>query len=524
LYKTKRGILFSIIICIILFFIFLPLPLENFSPESQVIKDCNDEIIRVYLDENQQWHIKAKREIPEKVEQAFLTFEDRSFYYHPGFDPLAIIRAFYLNWKNKEIVSGGSTITMQTIRLLQPKKRTYLNKFYELLQALKLEIIYSKKEILQMYLNNTPYGGNIVGYETACQKYFRKSPQQLSWGEVATLAILPNQPSLIMPGKNQKLLFEKRNKLLQQLYHENAIDSLTYKAGIREPISNEVFRLPQKAIHFTNRVKDKYPNQNKIVSSLDISLQNLCEEIMNDHITVLENYGIGNSAIILIDNETGEIKAYVGSQDYFIDQVDGVISPRSSGSILKPFLYAQAIDEGLLLPQTKIKDIPTFYDSFSPENSDGKFHGLVTMQEALVQSRNIPAIRVLNKYGLQDFYNFLNFAGVSSLSRDAEKYGLTLIIGGAETSLFDVAHLYYGLANYGNFRKLSFLHNQTSQKDKQYISAGASYLICDVLKDLNRPGLHYYWNEFAGNPNLAWKTGTSNGHKDAWAVGINPKW
>ena len=514
----------------------IPLPAPLFAPDySTLVTDRNGELLRAFLNRNQQWCFPPQPDlaIPDKLQKAILHFEDRRFYDHVGVDPFSLLRGLYQNAVSGKIVSGASTITMQVARLMQPKERTYFNKGLEILQALKIERRYTKEQILRFYLDHAPYGGNIIGYQAACLKYFRKRPEQLTWGEAATLAVLPNAPGLVSPTADRKSLEEKRNRLLHRLRDAGFIDAQTCSLSTLEPTPSGARPFPMYAPHLARYLKDRQdPGRHQIATTLDGNLQRHLQELVERHLHYLRHRGIRNGAALLVETASGKVRAYVGSQGFFDaaaqGQVDGVRARRSSGSLLKPFLYALSMDAGLILPQTRIEDIPTHYGAFAPNNADEKFSGLATVHESLVRSLNVPAVRLLHTYGVYPFYQFLKEAGLTTLFRPADDYGLPLIIGGAEVSLWDMAALFRGLATGGRFYPLQYLEDSSATEGGNapppLISPGASYLTLEMLRDLQRPGAEYYWRQYQDHWPLAWKTGTSYGQRDAWAVGVNPEW
>jgi len=521
------------IIGIFIIYLIIPLPKPLFNKDySLVIKDEEGKTLRVFLNDQEQWCLPPEDtiKIPDKLLEAVLTFEDQYFYWHPGVNPISVFRAFYQNISNNRIVSGASTITMQVARLRSGNKRTYSKKIIEIFQAIKIDLHYSKEDILKLYLNHAPYGGNIIGYRTASKRYFDKDPIELSWSEAATLAVLPNTPGLISPYANKDALRKKRNRLLKKLYHTNKIDKENYETSLNEPISNTEYRFKIVAPHLTQKIKSSRPKNKIINTTIDFKIQSYVEQLTRQYISYQKRQGIKNASIVIAETKTGKIKAYIGSQ-YFFDlegqgQVDGVQASRSSGSILKPFLYALSMDEGIIIPQTLIKDVPSYFDAFAPNNADEKFNGIVTAKDALIRSLNIPAVRLLNTYGVFRFYSFLQNAGITTLFRPAEDYGLPLIIGGAETNPWDITELYRGLANKGIFSSNYYLLSDSSKIDNspQLISPGACFLTLEMMKELKRPGAEYYWQQYQNQRPIAWKTGTSYGHKDAWAVGVSPQW
>ena len=511
----------------------IPIPRPLFTPDySTVVVDENGEILRVFLNRNEQWCFPPRRDlrIPPKLKTAVLQFEDRSFHAHPGVRPMSMLRALYQNMSRGEVVSGASTITMQVARLMRPKARTYLNKALEILQALKIELCYTKDEILRAYLDHAPYGGNIVGYQAASLRYFGKMPGQLTWGEAATLAVLPNAPGLVSPVADPDRLLAGRNRLLARLRDEGEIDAETHWFAQQEMVPRRARPFRTLAPHLARRLKARQ-GDGVIRTTIQRAVQERSEALVMRHAAYLNRLGIRNGAVLVAETQSGKVRAYVGSQD-FSDadaqgQVDGVMAARSSGSLLKPFLYALCFDEGIVLPQTLVRDVPSYYGAFSPSNADGKFSGLVTAREGLIRSLNVPAVRLLKAYGVVSFYCFLEAAGLSSLFRPADDYGLPLVIGGAEVTPWDMAVLFRGLGNGGRFRPLLVLDGPSDERDTgtmPLISPGACDLTLNVLRELKRPGAEYYWQQYQNPWPLAWKTGTSYGQRDAWAVGVSPQW
>ncbi|HID40472.1 MAG TPA: penicillin-binding protein 1C, partial [Calditrichaeota bacterium] len=384
--------------------------------------------------------------------------------------------------------------------------------------------------ILELYLNHAPYGGNIVGYRAAALRYFRKTPAALSWAEAATLAVLPNAPGLIAPTTNPDKLQRKRNRLLLRLKNERILSEESYRLALLEPVPRRSYSTDWLAPHLTRWLHHRYPQQTVIRTTIDVDLQRMTEQMIREYSVYLQSLGIRNAAVLLVDNDGGKVRAYVGSPDFFDrehgGQVDGLRAPRSSGSILKPFLYALAMDEGLILPQTQIRDVPSYFGAFSPANFDHRYRGIVTAGEALVASLNVPAVRLLNSFGLHSFYYFLREAGLSTLFREPDGYGLPLIIGGAEVTPWEAAAMYSGLANGGLFRPISVMARDDGNAgfEHRLISAGAAYLTLRVLNDVKRPGSEYYWRQYSNQWPFSWKTGTSYGQRDAWAVGVSPQW
>lgn len=516
------------------------------SPLSTVVEGNDGTLLGARIADDGQWRFPDFEQMPEKFEKSLLTFEDRYFYYHPGINPVALVRAFISNIKAGEIVSGGSTITMQVARIAGGnRQRTYRAKFIEILSALKLELFRSKKKILQMYAANAPFGGNTVGLEAAAWRYAGKSSSDLTWAEAAALAVLPNSPALVFPGRNQELLKSKRDALLKRLYERGYMDSLTMVLALDEPVPGKPLALPSKASHLTDQLYFTHRGE-LIGTTIDPILQERATEIIDAHQKEMaENY-IFNSACLIVEVETGNVIAYVGNStiskngDHGCD-VDIIQSRRSTGSILKPFLYAGLQQSGEILPNTLIADIPTRFPGFSPKNFDRSYSGAVPASSALSQSLNIPAVKMLQKYNPEMFLDLLHRTGFTTFTREADYYGLSLILGGAETSLWDLTGAYASLS-----RVLNNYHiNKEYYKDDYHppviipqkessavkvnesdppLSASAIWLTYEALQRVNRPGSETGWQNFSSSADIAWKTGTSFGFRDAWAVGTTPRY
>ncbi len=527
-----------LLLFLLILYILVPLPDPLFPQDySTVVADEENHILRAFLNEKQQWHFPPRHDVtvPEKLKKAVLHFEDRHFYRHPGVNPVSLVRALFRNIAAGKIKSGASTLSMQVIRLAFNRKRTVGNKLLEMLQALKLELRYSKEQIFKLYVDHAPYGGNIVGYTAASLKYFNRPPDQLTWSQAATLAVLPNAPGLISPLMNRSGLVKKRDRLLRSLQKDGIIDTGTLDSSLREPVPDRAQSFFSNAPHLSRALQSVPAGQSSYIrTTLLKKYQVPIEEMVKNHLEYLRSMGIRNGAALVAETGSGKVRAYIGSQDFFDTaaggQVDGVRAPRSSGSILKPFLYALAMDDGLVLPSSVIRDVPSYFGAFSPSNADKRYNGLVSAKEALVRSLNVPAVRLLNGYGLYKYYMFLKAAGLSTLFRQPDDYGLTLVLGGAETTLLDLAVLYRGLGNSGRFAPLVFSGSHhppflpAPKTPAPLISPGSCWLTLNMLRELKRPGAEFYWEQYRDQYPIAWKTGTSYGQRDAWAVGVSPSW
>jgi penicillin-binding protein 1C len=513
-------------------------------PLSTVVEARDGSLIGARIADDGQWRFPAAENIPDKFEKAILTFEDRHFYRHPGVNPVSIFRAIVSNARAGKIVSGGSTITMQVSRISRGgKPRTYREKLIEILSAVKLELIRSKRTILLMYTANAPFGGNIVGLEAAAWRYTAKSSAELTWAEAAALAILPNSPALVFPGKNQEILKKRRDNLLKRLFERNYIDSVTLDLALDEPLPGEPKALPSRAPHLTDHFFIKKRGR-MIRTTIDPALQEEATEILNTHQRQLaENY-IFNSACIIIEVETGNVLAYVGNSTLenagaHGGDVDIIRASRSTGSILKPLLYAGIQSSGDLLPNSLIADVPTRFPGFSPKNFDQSFNGAVSAGYALSQSLNIPAVKMLQKFNPEKFLALLHRIGFTTFNKSADYYGLSIILGGGETSLWDLAGAYASLSRVLNrylkekkyyksdYHSPVLIQNEVFDRDMTEepdppLSASSIWLTYEALQRVNRPESETGWQYFSSAPDLAWKTGTSFGFRDGWAVGTTP--
>ena len=502
----------------LLAFIFcLPRPLFDVS-YSPVLYDRDGKLLGARVALDGQWRFPGTDTINEKFSIALIEAEDRRFRKHPGVDPLAIMRAMFQNIRSGKIISGGSTITMQTIRLARGfRNRTFFEKGIEAVLALRLEIGRSKNKILSLYAANAPFGANVVGLEAAAWRWFGRSPDDLSWAEAATLAVLPNSPALIHPGRNRDTLKNKRDTLLSRLFERGFFDYETLNLSLAENLPNEPLPLPRLAPHLLDRLVLRGGTE-AFTSTIDRDLQERTMSILNRASERYASNGIFNGACVVMNTQTGEVVVYVGNTNTtHSPDVDIVSSRRSSGSLLKPFLYAAMLDSGDILPASLVSDIPTRIGSFSPENITRNYLGVVPADEALARSLNVPAARALRTYGVDRFAQYLRSLGLTTLFRSGNEYGLPLVLGGAEVTLLEITRLYADLgktaASYSNVSSASSL-----------ISPGAAWLTLEALVHVARPGEESIWQEYAGARNIAWKTGTSFGFRDAWSIGVTPEW
>lgn len=521
--KRKIPVLFLICIAAAYYFS-LPGDLFKDIPCSAVVMDRNGELLGARISDDGQWRFPPCDTVPEKFAIAVTEFEDRYFRYHPGVNPAAIARAAVQNIRNGKVVSGGSTLTMQVIRLYRKGERNIWNKLVECLLATRLELKYSKDEILALYASYAPFGGNVVGIEAASWRYFGRSAEELSWAEAATLAVLPNSPSIIHPGKNREQLKAKRDRLLRRLMESGKIDSTGCSLAISEPIPDKPLPLPEYAYHLTEHISGGSGHGQENVTGIDIGMQTRTSMILERWNNTLKEKGINDLAAVVIDIHDGSILAYCGNASPDEDRpgakVDILRSPRSTGSILKPLLYCALLQEGGILPKTLLPDIPVNINGFSPQNFDLKFYGAVPADEALSRSLNVPAVHMLRKYGVPKFQDLLVRSGMSTLTREPSHYGLSIILGGAEGRLLEVTSAYAMLAKVAEDGKITD-EGDCFVKDFPLTDRTAVYYTLEALKEVNRPD-EMDWRMVSSIRKVAWKTGTSFGFRDGWAVGVTP--
>lgn len=535
----------STALCLILLFYYFSLPRTLFQePYATVIESSNGDLLAAKIASDGQWRFPANDSIPDKFKKCIVYYEDEHFYHHWGFNPVAIYKALRQNQKAGRVVRGGSTLTQQVIRLSRKnQKRTYFEKFIEIVLATRLEFRYSKNKIIELYAAHAPFGGNVVGLEMASWRYFGVQPHQLSWAESATLAVLPNAPRLIYPGKNQEILLKKRNALLQKLYQEHVIDKTTLELSMQEPLPQKPYNLPQIASHLLHKLAKTHQGE-KITTTIDVNLQNRVNQIASYYYNQYKQNEVHNLAILVIDIKNRDVVSYVGNAptDLLHDKdVDIITAPRSTGSVLKPLLFASMLDEGEILPNTLVADIPTQISGYAPQNFNFTYDGAVPAQRALSRSLNIPAVLMLQEHGVYKFYETLQQYKLKNINKHPDHYGLSLILGGAESNLWDLCRTYANLTstlNYYNqtheyrtkeFAELNIVKGVQqdygrNSNEKNIVGAGSIYLTYNAMKEVNRPQGDEAWKFYDSALQLAWKTGTSFGNRDAWAIGTNSRY
>jgi penicillin-binding protein 1C len=506
-----------------------PLPMTALHRQPAVIvTDREGSPLRIFLPADEQLRIPVSvGEVAPVFVRALVASEDRWFYQHPGVNPLAIVRALWANVRHGKVVSGASTITMQIARMAEPKSRTLWAKCWEIFRALQLERHFSKDNLLELYLNLTPYGGNVVGIGAAAYVYFDKRPAQLSLGEAALLAVLPRSPNSYNPARNPAAALEIRNHVLRQLAQRAVFAEPAVADALRHPLPTVSWRPPFTAPHFCQFALDRLPHDPRLHTTLDQRVQKIAEEQTALWVSTLRDRGIGSAAVVVIENENRAVRAMIGSPNFFEEvhngQVNGTTARRSPGSTLKPFLYTMAMDMGLVIPDSYLLDLPTDFSGYVPENYDGQYHGRVTMRESLVQSLNAPAVQLLSTVGVETFHRLLQRGGITTLDRPPASYGLPLILGSGEVSLLDLTNLYATLAVGGEHRAIQLQPDMMGTADRLFSTEAAS-LTAGILTGVQRPDLPRAWRLTRDAPVVAWKTGTSYGHRDAWSIGFSSRY
>jgi penicillin-binding protein 1C len=524
-------------------------PLRKNITYSQIITARDGSVMYAFLSPDDKWRMKTElQEIIPQLRKTIIYKEDKYFYYHPGINPVAMVKAVFNNLLHGKTTSGASTITMQVARLMAPKERTYINKVIEVFRALQMEWLYSKEEILQLYLNLVPYGGNVEGVKSASLLYFGRLPDGLSLAQITTLAIVPNRPTSLGLGKNEALLTQERNKWLNRFAADKLFSAKQIQDALAEPLAARRRDIPRIAPHLAYRLKYEYPQETSLQTTISLLIQDKVEHLAYNYHKRLQRYNINNLAVLVLNNQTMEAEAYIGSPDYAdmqnAGQVDGVRAIRSPGSTLKPLVYALGIDQGKITPKTMLADVPGNFAGYTPDNFDKKFNGNISIEKALSYSLNIPAVKVLHETGLPLFIEKLKQAGFEQIENDQHKLGLSVILGGCGVSLEELTGLYASFANEGKFREVQYIPSSGTadlQKNKlsaslitasgkavaqnkqrrdrnslygvQIVSPEAAFMINEILTQATRPDLPNNYQSSYHVPKVAWKTGTSYGRR-----------
>lgn len=504
-----------------------PLPYDRLHRPASIFVFARDgQLLSRFTAPDDYWRKPVTlHDVSPLMVKSVLAIEDKWFYWHPGVNPVSLVMAAMDNLRARRIVRGGSTITMQIARMMEPKERTIPNKIIEVFRAIQLELNFSKEELLELYFNMAPYGGNIEGIAAASYLYFDKPPNHLSLSEIATLAALPNSPTELRPDRNLARCTAARNRIVARLCAKGIVTTADGEQAREEKIPTARGPAPAVAPHFCQMLRATQKGAAEIRSTVDYRLQIACERLARNYQSGLALKGIYSTSVVVLDNSTGNVLAMVGSTDFgdvaHQGQVNGALAPRSPGSALKPFAYVLAFDNGIATPGFKLEDIPVNYAGYVPVNFDEQFHGMVSVSEALIQSLNVPAVNLTAKVGLKRVYRALQAGGVTTLTRKHFDYGLPLILGSCEVNLLELSNLYATLARGGRTIPVQVTQGDVPPSGETLFSPEASYLMTEILAELKRPELPSSWEFTADLPRVAWKTGTSYGRRDAWAIGYD---
>lgn len=507
----------------------LSFPLPPPKTFSTTVLAADSSLLCAYLTPDDKWRMRSSPDaINADMLRAIIAKEDRWFYYHPGINPGSIIRALAHNLLRGRRTSGASTISMQLARMREPAPRTYGNKLREMLRALQYEWTYSKREILEMYLSYLPYGGNVEGVMAASYLYFDRPPAKLSLSQAILLAVIPNRPNSLRLDHHSEDAQLARDAWIHRFQQRGLFDAAHLNAARHEPVPGLRHRLPPRTPQFCYALQQQHPQQRQIRSTLRPALQQTAQRLLQNHVRRLKAQGVSNGAVLVVDNQTHEVVAYCGSADFYDTQaqgqVDGVQGLRSPGSALKPFAYALGFERGVITPRMKLLDVPTTYQGFRPENYDLTYLGQPTVHQALSHSLNVPPVRLVQEMGLDGFLDVLEALGFERMQAQRDGLGLSAVLGGCGVTLYELVRAYHALSQGGRLHALQTSRPLQPTEGRQVLSEEAVWLVLDILDDIERPDIPQAYLEASQLPKVAWKTGTSYGHRDAWAIGLNPRY
>jgi penicillin-binding protein 1C len=474
IFKLLKRLGIAILATFLLFLLLnLAFPLHDRIEYSTIVTDNKGEVVNAFITKDQKWRMKTElTEISPLLRKTIIAKEDKYFYSHPGVNPFAVVRALFKNIFRMKRTSGASTITMQVARALEPGKRNIWSKTREMFRSFQIEWKFSKKEILQMYLNLVPYGGNIEGVKSASQLYFKKNPDHLSLAEITALSIIPNRPSSLVIGKNNDLIVQERNKWLRKFANEKVFTKKEIEDALTEPLIATRGIVPHYIPHLSYKLKKQ--GEPIIKTNIDLNTQLKSEKLVEDYVRTQRLRNIKNAAVVIIDNRTNKVITYVGSSNFNDTtdggQVNGANAVRQPGSTLKPLLYAMCFDEGLLTPKTMLTDVGVNYEGYAPENYDKKFNGYVTVEYALDHSLNIPAVKSLKLLGNQKLIQKLSNCNFKQIQKDQRKLGLSMILGGCGTTLEELTGLFSSFAHEGVYITPSYLQRDSIQRKVNVVS------------------------------------------------------
>ena len=533
-YLRKKRFLLPLLALGILWILLSVVPLPDYrlnAPQSYRFYDRQGELLALLISEDGYFRIRgADDTISSFFIKALLLQEDRNFYDHHGISLGAMTRALWQNLKHGRVVSGGSTITMQLARMLQRRHRSFGNKLLEVFRTWQLERKYTKTEILTHYLTIAPYGGNIEGLPAAAYFYFGKSAKHLSIAETALLVAIPKSPNRLRPDIHPDAARAARNRVLAKLYQGTLITQDQYQRALSEPVQVQRHVHPNQIPHLSWRLRKQSPRQYDFRTTIDLKTQHHLNQILGHYIEKINTHNISNGAIVVIDNETRAVRAVVGSTDYLnkarLGANDGSWAQRSPGSTFKPFLYGLALQQGLVGDQTVLFDVPTNFSGYMPENFSQAFVGPVNLHSALRDSLNVVVVQLYQRLGIQSLHTLLLEGGITTIQKPAQHYGLPLVLGGVEVRLLELTNLYASLANEGVHRPYQVLADTKSapEQSKRLLSASASWIVTQILTDVQRPDFPASWQFAKNRPTVAWKTGTSYNNRDAWSLGYTRKY
>lgn len=499
-------------------------PMVQQQSFSTVVLADDGAVLRAFSNEQQQWRYPVdNKDVPENYLTLLLNYEDRWFYQHIGINPFSIMRAAWQNVSEQRIVSGGSTLTMQVARLLDPHERSLSGKLQQVVRALQLEWHLTKTEILNLYLNLAPFGGTLIGVQAASLSYFDKPLSELSDAEAALLAVLPQAPSRWRPDRHPKLAKAARDKVLKRMLALDVWSQARVEDALKEPIFSFEKQTPMHAPLLARRLRNACQDCEKIATFIDIGMQRQLSSLVKDYAYTMPA-GV-SIALMVMENDTGKVKSYIGSADFLNNQrfghVDMIQAVRSPGSTLKPFLYAMAIDRGIVHSQSLLQDTPRYKQAYQPLNFSGGFNGPISVTQALQRSLNIPAVQVLEALEPAYFAAKLESAGLALEGPGAKKPNISMILGGVGTRLESLVGVYSALARSGITIKPR-LTKDDPVIERYLLSEGAAWIGWRMLainpsKNSRHHRISDYWP-------LAWKTGTSYGYREAWAMGVTKKW
>lgn len=519
------GLIFSWLILKI--WVWVDPPKLEISYSKEVLYSDGSQM-HVFLSPDQKWRLEAsKGQIPARMSNWIEWKEDRFFRYHPGFNPVSIVRSFWNLARTGQRQSGASTISMQIVRLKTQQERSWKSKFSELGQAILLESAYSKDRLFAHYVNHLPFGGNVEGFRAASQIYFGREPADLTTGQMAALIVIPNHPGKFHPIKNTAALLKKRNSFLDKLYKAEKISSSDWKSARLEPLFPTWHQLPKAAPHLANYIISR--PENPIRTNIDRNIQAQMQLQMVQFSHSIKRMGIPNAALLVANYHTGEIVSWIGNPDHSdkenSGEVDGVRAVRSPGSTLKPFIYALGLQKGWITPASVLYDIPQDFAGYQPENYDQKFRGEVTAEGALLQSLNLPAIGLLKEIGIDSFLAFTDRLGMKTFRQKTEKPGLSVAVGGCSATLFELVQAYAALANNGKMAKIHSVKVEKSELLPTNLTPESAEMVRSILAVGKRgEAILPFVKDRLGYGRICWKTGTSFGRRDAWCIGFGNKY